>query len=666
MNDTTPTFRQQVRELLAADDIRAEARKRRSDPGRDPDDRPLYRALGRHGLLAPDWPVEYGGRGLGPAEATALYEELVLAGLPDTLHVNTVQIVGRFLLMAGTDQQKAAHLPAFAAGERFASVLYTEPQAGSDLASLSTTAVADGDGYRIDGVKVFSLKSDRTDLGLCAARTGDADSRYRGISLFLVDLAAEGVHRTVIPSIADEQFHRVELRGVRVPAEALIGTENEGWPLLTQALAVERTGLDYALKAERWYRAVLRLRRDRPEETARHGAGVDAARLFAARLTQHGEDGREGEQHGAVDEPLSAAAKYYTSELAQAVAEWAARLGAGQAPDPRQDLEPTDVLTADQEASAVLEAAYREAPGLTLSAGTSEVMLQVVAGAGSLDPGDDLLQRQLRQALRKRLAQATTDSGPGVHDAPAPTDAGCPSWTALVDLGAPLFEVPVEAGGLDLGLGAATVVAEELGRAALRGPYLDTALLLDMPDPRAAGFIDTLSAGRSPVLPSSPPPDPPPGPVRDRQRLRQSAYLLGLAGGACHEAVLTSRERVQFGRPLADWQAVSHPLARLLVRIEAARLLLRRAAELCDGQAAAAATGTPQAVAVAEALALSAETALEAVRTAVHTCGVRGMTDATVLHRHYRLVRTEAVRLGAPADLWLEAGLLRLAAQEQS
>ncbi|MFD0527282.1 acyl-CoA dehydrogenase family protein [Kitasatospora arboriphila] len=99
--------------------------------------------------------------------------------------------------MAGTPEQKAAHLPAIAAGERFASVLYTEPETGSDLAALRTTAVRDttsepADGWRLDGTKVFSLKSDRTHLGLCAARTGPTDGRYHGISLFLVDLAAEG------------------------------------------------------------------------------------------------------------------------------------------------------------------------------------------------------------------------------------------------------------------------------------------------------------------------------------------------------------------------------------------------------------------------------------------------------------------------------------------
>ncbi|MEV8094407.1 acyl-CoA dehydrogenase family protein [Kitasatospora sp. NPDC085879] len=641
--DGLDAFRQDVRARLRTPAVQTAFDTWRAADGPDPDERPLYRELGRQGLLAPDWPVEYGGGGLGRAEAAALYQELVRAGIPDTLHVNTVQIVGLFLLMAGTPEQKAAHLPAIAAGERFASVLYTEPETGSDLAALRTTAVRetgdDGDGWRLDGVKVFSLKSDRTHLGLCAARTGPADGRYHGISLFLVDLAADGVHRSVIPGLADEQFHRIDLRGVRVPAGALVGTEHQGWPLLTQALAVERTGLDYALKAERWYRAVLAHGIDRPEEVARYGAAVDAAGLFAARLTAGvavPEDGGSG--HPAeVDEPLSAAAKYYTSELAQSVAGWAAALG----------LPGTD--TDDG-----LEAAYREAPGLTLSAGTSEVMLQVVAGAGALDPGDDLLQAQLRQAVRKLLNQAVADrTRPGVHEPPAEDGPGCPSWPALLELGAPLFEVPAEAGGLDLGLAAATVIAEELGRAALRGPYLDTAAALDLLGPDAVGAAaETACAG----TPLPPPSGPPTGPAGARRRIRHAAHLVGLAAGATAEAVELSHRREQFGHPLAHWQGVALPLARHLTRIEAARLLVRRAAALADS-AAPEATLTRVA---AEALATAAETALEAVRTAVHTAGVRGLIDTTPLHLHYRLARTEAVRLGTPAALWHQAGLTRL------
>ncbi|GAA0571560.1 acyl-CoA dehydrogenase family protein [Paractinoplanes ferrugineus] len=358
-------FRTRVRCRFADDRVRDALRRVRAQGVREPDTRPLYRVLGDLGLLAVGWPAEYGGGGRDPIETAIAIEELVRAGIPDTMHVNTIQIVGLFLLLAGTEEQKRAHLPAMARGEKFASVLYTEPESGSDLGSLRTTATPDGDGWRLHGEKVFSLKSDVTDLGLCAARTGPGT--YDGISLFLVDLHADGVRVEPIASIADEDFHRIRLDGVRVGAGDLLGETGGGWPLLTRALAVERTGLDYTLKAERWLRAVRDGMPD-PDDLFLAGLGRNAARLEASRLLSWrvltgGPD---------VDEVAAAVAKLYSSELAQEVAGWAAEVygfGYGRA-------------WLDNERVDLLEAAYREAPGLTLSAGTSEVMLQIIGSVG--------------------------------------------------------------------------------------------------------------------------------------------------------------------------------------------------------------------------------------------------------------------------------------------
>ncbi len=352
-------FRERVRAELAGEDIQVHIGQLRADPSGEPDARPLYRELGRRGLLAVNWPVDYGGGGRSLIDASIAVEELVRAGVPDTLHVNTIQIVGLFILMTGTPEQKARHLPPLARGERFASVLYTEPDAGSDLGSLSATATRDGAGWRLDGVKVFSLKSHITDLGLCAARTSAGGDRYQGISLFLVDLHAPGVKRTVIPSIADEQFHRVELDGVRVGAGDMLGEEGNGWPLLSHALAVERTGLDYSLKAEVWLDAAIAvLAHDNPgdavlEEIGRFSAGVAASRALAWQVLA-------GLAADRIDENAAAVSKLYSSELARRIALWA------------------PIRLAGNGNGQVLEAAYREAPGLTISAGTSEMMLNIV------------------------------------------------------------------------------------------------------------------------------------------------------------------------------------------------------------------------------------------------------------------------------------------------
>lgn len=363
-------FRAEVRRTLRSAKVRAAAAEATGADGVEPDARPLYRLLGELGLLAVHWPVEYGGAGRPLTDAAIVAEELVRAGVPDTLHVNTIQIVGQFLLMAGSDEQKRRYLPALARGESFASVLYTEPDAGSDLGALRAVAEPDGDGYRITGTKVFSLKTRFVDLGLCAARTTPGAGKYQGISLFLVDMRAPGVAVSVIPGVGDEHFHRVGLDSVAVRGEDLLGPRDEGWPLLNEALAIERTGLDYYLKAEHWLEAAL-------DTLVAHGPDAPDAHLeqigrwHGALTADHvlAWEVLTGLASDQVDQVSTAVAKYHSSELAQSVAVWAAGL-----PSPGQRASRTG-------AALTLDSAYREAPGLTLSAGTSEVMLQIMAAS---------------------------------------------------------------------------------------------------------------------------------------------------------------------------------------------------------------------------------------------------------------------------------------------
>lgn len=712
-------LRASVRSELAAPDIQEELTALRADREREPDVRPLYRVLGRRGLLAVNWPVEYGGRGRSLVEAAVVIEELVRAGVPDTLHVNTIQIVGLFLLMAGTPEQKATHLPSLAGGERFASVLYTEPDAGSDLGALRTSAVRDGDGYRLDGVKVFSLKSDVADLALCAARTAERASRYQGISLFLVDLHAEGVRRSTLPSIADEQFHRVELHDVRVGPGALVGREGDGWPLLSKALAVERTGLDYALKAERWYDAVvsgLGTGGDGAvlEQVGRYGAAVTAGRLLAWNVI-------ERLDRGIVSEAAAALSKYHSSELAQQLAGWAPRVhGLGHGLSPAS--------------ASLLESAYREAPGLTLSAGTSEMMLEIIASSGlqeapaAAEP--DAVRQRLRGAVRTRLAATAT----------ADADADGAARAALRDIGALTFELPAAEGGLDLGLASSAVVCEEVGRAGLDDPYLSSALAIDaLSAGGRAGALPPLLAGARTVTAAGFDTAPlgtglSAEPEGDRWRLSGSAaiaaagsdgFLLPVALGAELALVLVPADRgalrwhdafpdprVAFDRlPFSAADVVCHlgagplpadppgVLARARIR-QAAHLLglaggahsaavqhaeqrqqfgrplsafqgvafrlamdLARleALRLLVGRAAwLADTGREYRRDAVEALALAAETATVVTRSALQVCGAGGLTIEAGTARLYHRARVAALRMGPPAALWQEAAALRV------
>ncbi|MFJ6618263.1 acyl-CoA dehydrogenase family protein [Kitasatospora sp. NPDC091335] len=364
-------FRAEVRRTLRSPEVRTAAAAATGADGVEPDQRPLYRLLGELGLLAVHWPAEYGGAGRPLTDAAIVAEELVRAGVPDTLHVNTIQIVGQFLLMAGSDGQKRRYLPALARGESFASVLYTEPDAASDLGALRAVAEPDGDGYRITGTKVFSLKTRFVDLGLCAARTTPGAGKYQGISLFLVDMSAPGVAVSVIPGIGDEHFHRIDLDAVAVPGDALLGPRDEGWPLLNQALAIERTGLDYYLKAEHWLEAALEALVDGGTDDP-HDADLERiGRWYGALTADHvlAWEVLTGLAADRVDQVAAAVAKYHSSELAQSVAAWAAGV-----PTPEQRADRT-------RAAQTLDSAFREAPGLTLSAGTSEVMLQITAAA---------------------------------------------------------------------------------------------------------------------------------------------------------------------------------------------------------------------------------------------------------------------------------------------
>ncbi|MFI9723635.1 acyl-CoA dehydrogenase family protein [Streptomyces sp. NPDC052396] len=316
----------------------------------DRSDEPLlYRKLGTAGLLGADWPTAYGGRDAPSSYTSIVSEELVRAGVPDTLFINSVLTVGRLLLRIGTEEQKTRLLPGIARGESFAGVLYTEADAGSDLAGLTTSATAVAGGFEISGTKVFGLKSPLTDVGLCAARTTEHD-RYGGLTLFLVDMHAPGVHITELDSVPDEPFHVVTLDRVAVTGADVVGGLGNGWSVLAEALPLERMGFDFALRAERWYA----LGRSAPEdpcsavESARYAARVEAARLLSWRAS------------ATLDAVHTSTAKWYGGELAAELALWAlTRYG--------------------PEAPAEIDRAWREAPGLRLSGGTSEMMLQTLA-----------------------------------------------------------------------------------------------------------------------------------------------------------------------------------------------------------------------------------------------------------------------------------------------
>lgn len=368
-------FRAMVRTFFESDSVQAQLHLIKQRP-EEYDARSIYRLMGEQGLLAANWPTELGGQGRTMLESAIVAEEMSRYGIPEALQVISIQIVGMLLFLSASEEQKKRYLLPMARGEEFACVLYTEPRAGSDLGSLETRAERQEDGtYAIYGRKVYSMKTHLTDYGLCAARTSNKGSKYEGLTLFMLPLRQEGVSLQPIDSMADESFYQVLLDGARVDADAIIGDLDGAWSLINKALAVERTGLDYYVRAQRWFDMIWDQAMNSGQieddttliELARLSSKLDASRFMTYRVL-------EQLQKGAVEEVVAATSKWYASELACEVVFTGTELRGFEA------------CMADghgySDLYGSLEAAYRETPGLTISAGSSEMMLETISQMG--------------------------------------------------------------------------------------------------------------------------------------------------------------------------------------------------------------------------------------------------------------------------------------------
>ncbi|HEX4430392.1 MAG TPA: acyl-CoA dehydrogenase family protein [Frankiaceae bacterium] len=203
--------------------------------------RAVVRRMGKDGWLGIGWPREFGGQGRGPIEQLVFYEEVQRAGAPYPLV--TLNTVGPTLMAHGTPEQQAAYLPGILAGEIHFAIGYTEPAAGTDLASLRTRAVRDGDHYVVTGNKVFTSGGDLADFIWLACRTDPDAVRHRGISILIVDTTSSGFSWTPINTVGSQLTTATYYDGVEVPAANLVGEENRGWQLITSQLNHERVAL---------------------------------------------------------------------------------------------------------------------------------------------------------------------------------------------------------------------------------------------------------------------------------------------------------------------------------------------------------------------------------------------------------------------------------------
>ncbi|MET7728356.1 amino acid adenylation domain-containing protein [Streptomyces mirabilis] len=677
-------LRGEVRGLLDSPDIQSELAALGSGaaPG-VPERHPwrVYRQLGARGLIAPHWPVRYGGRGLGWVEAGVVAEELALHGVPDTAIVNGIYNAGEAVLVAGTPAQRQRVLPGLAAGRTLATALLTEPEAGSDLASLRCTATRVGTGWELTGTKVWNAKAHLADIAICAARTGNGEG-YAGISLFLVPLRAEQVRVTALDTTNVEALYEVTFDRLPLGEEHLLGNAGEGWPLLVSVLTLERAGLGYHGRARRWLAALAEHLRhiDRPA-----GAEVDHRMLELRRRSKVGRElawhavrglAAQGPEAAAVP---AATAKWFNTELAADVVDLAHAVDGDLSGGASQSL---------------LVPAHREAVGLTLAAGTSEMMLTII-------------QMNLRGLLG--TPAGPTDSTPRTPGTPGPGDPveALRSAHRLGDSGAPApdlgrevlahlgqerdaadgkevliastehgHESPVRPGPLKIqerSVGGWSVSGTRWAqsRGDGTGPMdLLLPLALDdtdvsvavVPADRPGVVVETATTAQSPApcrihlhdvdietADILRPADASGYPAAlARARLLASGYLLGGCRRLLRTALQRAETRHQFGRPLSANQAIGHALAAAWARTQGAWSLAERvAADLGKGAGADRD--------IVDVLVLAAEATAEVTRLATRVSGAHGLLRLGPVQDFARLAGYPAAALGPLAALRSEA-----------
>ncbi|GAA4664556.1 acyl-CoA dehydrogenase family protein [Gordonia humi] len=203
--------------------------------------RDVVRQMGSDGWLALGWPTEFGGANRSMMDQLIFTDEAAIAGAP--VPFLTINSVAPTIMHYGTDEQKEFFLPKIAAGELHFSIGYSEPGAGTDLASLRTTAVRDGDEYVINGQKMWTSLIPYADYVWLACRTDPDQSKHKGISMLVMPTSAEGFSYTTVHTMSGVDTSATYYQDVRVPTSAIVGQEGGGWSLITNQLNHERVAL---------------------------------------------------------------------------------------------------------------------------------------------------------------------------------------------------------------------------------------------------------------------------------------------------------------------------------------------------------------------------------------------------------------------------------------
>jgi alkylation response protein AidB-like acyl-CoA dehydrogenase len=373
-------FREEVKKFLRAE--LPKDKEQGEEAGSDAEwqfARQFQKKLATRNWLVPHWPKQYGGSDMGIMEQVIMREEMAFhrAPIPDIFGVN---MLGPVLMLYGTDEQKKQHLPGIASGEVMWCQGYSEPGSGSDLASLQTKAVRDGDDYVINGQKIWTSNAHRADWIFFLGRTDQEAPKHKGITFFLSPMKVPGISTRPLINLASQHgFNEVYFEDVRVPASNIVGEENRGWYVGAALLDFERSGIGSSAAARRSLQDLLGYCKEAGHDGANGGSTVrhklaelvietDVGRYLSYRVASM-------QARGQVPNYEASVAKCYLSELGQRVA------GAGV-----NILGLTGQVRPESKKWARLHGqfamTYMVSLGGTIAGGTSEIQRNIIAQRG--------------------------------------------------------------------------------------------------------------------------------------------------------------------------------------------------------------------------------------------------------------------------------------------
>jgi alkylation response protein AidB-like acyl-CoA dehydrogenase len=280
--DYTPqeeAFRRELRAWLAANPLAGydpQTFFQLDEPARFAMQLDWQKQLHRGGWVGIHWPTAYGGRGATVMEQTIYRQEMVRARMPEVANMMGIRIAGPTLIHWGTEEQKKRYIPTILNGDEIWCQGYSEPGAGSDIASLQTRAVEEGDDFVINGQKVWTSYAQFARYCLLLARTDPTAPKHKGMSCFVVDMQTPGISVRPLRQInGDAEFNEVFFDNVRVPKGNLIGEKNQGWPVAITTLMFERVTFDVLSPVEAVIQQLLNI--VTPEANAAFAVNSDAA-----------------------------------------------------------------------------------------------------------------------------------------------------------------------------------------------------------------------------------------------------------------------------------------------------------------------------------------------------------------------------------------------------